>query len=1048
MAEEVIGLRIQLNGMNTVIQDVETFEMLLKEAREDLKQIPIGSNNFKQLQQEISKAEKQLGTLNNTQKQSRKEIEQFRQGTEMLSKAFQGAFAALTLFGNESESVTQAQKIASQALTVVIAAQTVSQIQLGEATIATTIATRAQTIATNTSNTAMKALFTTIAANPVGALVAVIGLAVAAFMSLSDSVEESKDELETFTKTYNTELQKLSVATKINVGIVNDVSKSIELRKEKLDELNKAFPEQFKNLDKEKILNGELKVSYDELVKSIERTARAKAVNAQLDVTSERIVAVEQDLRNKRNELKQLEKSLVDIESGTLLDRINIFNVLGQVIGSYKVSEVAAQISKLKTEITDLSKEQKNLTTTQKNLINQAIELAKATNKETKGSSELTDEQKRLIKAYEDRLAAQNDLIEQLGELNDLEIEYVDNTIEAAKKTRDELNKLLTLRREFYTTESKKFLDEINDVFFEALSPQEFNKFRSAYLAGFDLIFNSIKDSTLSLVDEQGKAISFSFDNIKNIIDKSNLPDDIKKTFGKISVRQQEALAQLFTNLAQTAEKFSQEIKIGDKIITPLDKDTAQKNLLLLLDGVKNILADQDILPGQEVSAIKKLIESIFVFPTKTAEDFKNQFDETGEVGLKLYNEGIETLKNNLIDFALVQSDSVKGFDKLKNELSLIVNEVSELNTELAETAVITDEKLNIVIDKLRAKIGSNTQLLNVFLQDVATNTEKYVETFTEEGLLKIINGLTGGLGDIKTKTKEELVQLLAILLEARRTIETEFGEGTAKAFTDLIDAIQNRLKELPTTADDEFKKTLDKIETSIRQLQQVLGSIGQLFSDSFTFELEKLETNYNRTLDGIVGDTKEANEKRIELEKGYQKEKKELEKQARLTSLRITLAETLAAGAQSVVTALTIPGAGPFLAALNGSIAAAQALLVAQQIEYVSSLRRGGKLAAGGVVFGPSHENGGVKYMNGGVELEGNEAVINRNSTIQYGSLLSSINQAQGGRPILVGNAMDSRLIEVLAKQKQEPIRAYVLESDISKSQQINRKLEQLASF
>jgi hypothetical protein len=42
----------------------------------------------------------------------------------------------------------------------------------------------------------------------------------------------------------------------------------------------------------------------------------------------------------------------------------------------------------------------------------------------------------------------------------------------------------------------------------------------------------------------------------------------------------------------------------------------------------------------------------------------------------------------------------------------------------------------------------------------------------------------------------------------------------------------------------------------------------------------------------------------------------------------------------------------------------------------------------------------------------------------------------------------MDSRLIEVLAKQKQEPIRAYVLESDITKSQTINRKLEQLASF
>jgi hypothetical protein len=104
--------------------------------------------------------------------------------------------------------------------------------------------------------------------------------------------------------------------------------------------------------------------------------------------------------------------------------------------------------------------------------------------------------------------------------------------------------------------------------------------------------------------------------------------------------------------------------------------------------------------------------------------------------------------------------------------------------------------------------------------------------------------------------------------------------------------------------------------------------------------------------------------------------------------------------------------------------------------------------MAAGGTITGPSHENGGVKFQNGGFELEGNEAVINRISTLNYSGLLSQINESGGGRPILVSSPMDSRLIEVLAKDRQTPIRAYVVEQDITEAQQINRKLEQLASF
>lgn len=62
------------------------------------------------------------------------------------------------------------------------------------------------------------------------------------------------------------------------------------------------------------------------------------------------------------------------------------------------------------------------------------------------------------------------------------------------------------------------------------------------------------------------------------------------------------------------------------------------------------------------------------------------------------------------------------------------------------------------------------------------------------------------------------------------------------------------------------------------------------------------------------------------------------------------------------------------------------------QAVKKISST----KLARGGMLRGASHANGGIKA--GGVEFEGNEAVINTVSTRRFAPLLSAINVAGGG--------------------------------------------------
>ena len=60
MAEKVVGLRIELNGFRGVVTNIKQLEDELRKAKEDLKELEIGSNNFKTLTREIAKAETQV----------------------------------------------------------------------------------------------------------------------------------------------------------------------------------------------------------------------------------------------------------------------------------------------------------------------------------------------------------------------------------------------------------------------------------------------------------------------------------------------------------------------------------------------------------------------------------------------------------------------------------------------------------------------------------------------------------------------------------------------------------------------------------------------------------------------------------------------------------------------------------------------------------------------------------------------------------------------------------------------------------------------------
>jgi len=148
---------------------------------------------------------------------------------------------------------------------------------------------------------------------------------------LNDETKAYQDSLNETSKAISTESNNLNILA----ATANDLSLSYKERGEALDELQEKYPDFFSNLDREKVLNGELKVSIDAVTTSIKSRALIKAREAELDQLLEKITRnkLELDHRttannftyiegvNQSNEsLKQQTKALEDLYDAKFKD--------------------------------------------------------------------------------------------------------------------------------------------------------------------------------------------------------------------------------------------------------------------------------------------------------------------------------------------------------------------------------------------------------------------------------------------------------------------------------------------------------------------------------------------------------------------------------------------------------------------------------------------------------------------------------------------------------------------------------------------------------
>jgi hypothetical protein len=1022
MAERNIGLRLQLNGVNIAIKSVKDLEKELKLAKEDLKELGEGSIFSSQLSGEIANAEKELKKLNQTSKglSFEKQLQGIGQFAGGITASFAAATAAVQLFGGETEDVSKAAAQAQNALTIAIGAKGIAEAIAGARIIATTVATKAQTVATNLATISLRTLFATISANPWGALATAIALAVVAIIAFNSQSEKTitiQDEFNEKLKEGQKPIREREVDLRALQAIINDNTQSEKIRIQALNDLKKVLPG-LKNLTLEN------KDATDLINRAIEDNIELVRLQTETDIL--RTIATE-----KATIANQVNSESLD-EQLSFLEKVQAVLLKGGTVGPQQ--EAQRRLTEKQTIANQAATEANNklvaslrlLTLRQAEAAFEAKKLADADKaaEERKNARlfllereiRLVDEQiklrQELIKVF-DATAPEPEIIKRLTD----QLNIVLGSIQATRseftklfdedfktKFKNDLQSVGNILEEEIDDFGELFLRLRKDVSDELLS-QNVN-FKEALTNSFNILSNEFKD-TNKVAFDAGAAILRNYELLQNEIDKQpplfqkaldinkfltylkdfkigsgDLVNDFDLTTGKIT-KSQLTVARTFTEASDNYENY-----------------------------VKNLIAQNVIALESDERYVKRLREG------------KEQITKTN-VNLQIREQKIRDFEKQVEQERITEATNrVQNIINASNAIIKTEQEIINFNKKAVET---------------REELQKNS---SAFIQSLFVNESERIIQIADIELKRrkgFIANLKKEVEDFSTFREREEKRLSELF--------PEFEKLSAEERLKILEAYYEKVKQLREKNTEDEKKSNAQISQSIAETLQNLTRTLQLgvevFATSLELSLNKVNKAEEKQIAELIGNEEEKAEKRIEIEKIYEAKRKEITKKGQIAQLQLSRVQALANVAEAVTKALTAgPIIGQILAGVSAALGLAQVVVISQQIGQVSSLQ------SGGIVRGPSHTQGGVSFARGGVELEGNESVINRRSTLNFAPLLDTINQSGGGRPIRIESAMDSRLIEVLATQKTQPIRAYVIEQDITKSQAINRRLEELASF
>ena len=1050
-----ISIELEVNGVKESVKTIGELETAIEQLKEELKGAEIGSENFNKLTNELNKANSQLKGLEQTFEgiDPQQKTQAYLAFGESVVSGVLLAQEALRAFGVENEQVNKAVEASTQAINIALQARIVIEGVLEARVLATTIAQNALNTSIVAGNRVLKILFATMAANPIGAILAVVGLLVAAFIALSDSTEEAKTQQEEYNDIIaDAQKQTAKQIAQLNFyqKVVNDTRRSEEERVIALEELEKAgIKTNDVNLD-----------NVDSLDKLNERLALAKEAIL-LKAESEAVASL----------LAESYKEVIEAQNTELEDNLSFWEKAGFFILKYTTFLGSITSDSLKAE---------------RALQNQSETINQAQEKLNKFQQIFLDIQEKL-------LDNQAKIREDIGKKTINELDRFRKVLDGID---EEVNKLNRSLLELGETPTPKIIDDLEELVAQQIRLREITEESRKTLGD---VFNDYTNNVVKAVnvnDEFGESYETTRKQLTDAFrtgDVETFQEAINKVYetyfdenSKFNDEQRRTISQLLSGY-QVAFQQLQQFGIDsssefDTIVSPLLESLADK---LKLEGeirFERVSAEKDAEESAERIGI--IIRDSISESTKTLSPVNVDDIDLSRVitGISIYQNKI----NEVIASELELEDVLKGSEEFYNLRNDLINTFTQEFLKGADLQKIAEEDRGAAQEEAlkRAQqtadgiieIITNTAIaedairgvynevedLQIQIQDNARNVDVFlgliIENFDEIGKQVKLDELLD-----PTAALEDNFQKIVSFFESIGVESVDILFTTEEEKLAIINLFLKKREELlKENAEKEKETQEDLLETTLSNYQEIVNGLNQLtlsLGEASQLQIERIETRREESLNNIVGDTEEAEALRTEITEQANKEIVEIERRARLRELQFTKIQAIADLAQALINAQKLPP--PFNAIQSGIIGTAGSIQIGIIQAQIDDLQGAQGFKTGGYVSG---EGTGTSDSIPAF-LSNGEFVVNAKATKQFLPLLEQINNeeqqirkfANGGfvldSSIIPSTNIqnifdDSRIIEELRKTRQEPLRAYVFEKDITEAQQIEKRLQELSKL
>lgn len=452
------------------------------------------------------------------------------------------------------------------------------------------------------------------------------------------------------------------------------------------------------------------------------------------------------------------------------------------------------------------------------------------------------------------------------------------------------------------------------------------------------------------------------------------------------NIAEQGKLNNVLINNASSAATEAEE-KRYQAAQLPLEKAKIE-----IEESIKNFKARNDA----EVKLLEELKSKLKVIEDQMEQQRQQHYTKLVQITDDTNNK----LKKNSIDVAnQISAEQQKTFD---NQISNLRDAQSKINEIMSKQPVYN--KLGIVnMSETKKQYKEIEDASKRMISEIITQQALLNAAFSK-GLIKpeAMNAIKSQLNDIMAEFK----QMLGSIKQESDNVIPRFIESCQIYVQAAVDSFQTimsavwdaqdvqfeKQQDLLDKMNEELDKKLDEQQEIVQQHKDAIDSIEDELATSRGDRRQHLIDQINEEMAAQRAAQKQA-QKLAKEKEALDKKQEKLDKDRKKAQYKRDMLQAVVNGALAVTMAAVNAWPMPAIAMMAAAAAAtaAQIAIMASNKPY----RVGGQLE-GGLVRGKRHTQGGVPVGNTGIEVEGDEMIIRRESTMPNIDLLNYINKSQ----------------------------------------------------